>query len=313
MGRRGEPRAARLPRAQPAPRTPPRHRHGAHEELAGAGLTALETLERAASVERLELSPLPREAVGALAGAILGRRPAATFVDRLHALSGGNPFYVEELLAARDAGEDGSGSLSLRLRDVLRARVAVLSADALALLRSMSVAARPVAIPFLSRASGLPLERLEAALREVLDDHLVVPATEGAATRYRFRHELLRAFVAAGLLPTESARLHAAAAQALVDDRDDPPSPIELATHWDAAGDVERAFEAHLPPGSRRTSRTPSRRRRGTWTAPGSSGRARERPRPTSTAAASASAPLMPPPGRGTSSGPSLWRRGCSP
>ena len=51
---------------------------------------------------------------------ILGRPPEPTIVEEVHARCGGNPFLVEEVIAA---GVDGrSARLSPRLQDLLLAR-----------------------------------------------------------------------------------------------------------------------------------------------------------------------------------------------
>jgi predicted ATPase len=217
------------------------------EEAKGPALGVLADLERAADVLRIELASLSLDGTAQLVGSILGRRAAPGFVERLHGLSGGNPFYAEELLAAGIGDGEHLGLLSPRLRDVLRARTAALSEDAMALLRTMSIAGRSlVDASLLASTTSMAPEAFDRALRTVLEHQLVVLVRDGQGPAYRFRHELLRAFVSDGVLPSEGARIHARFAEALSAGSGARASAGELAMHRDAAGDVPRAFAAHL-------------------------------------------------------------------
>src|SRR6266545_4309348 len=79
----------------------------------------LAELERSGRVERLELGRLGRRELGELLAGILGEPPAPTLVDEILAHSEGNPFFAEELLAARVGGVGGSAELPEALRDLL--------------------------------------------------------------------------------------------------------------------------------------------------------------------------------------------------
>src|SRR6266511_2858877 len=71
----------------------------------------LAELERSGRVERLELGRLGRRELGELLAGILGEPPAPALVDEILARSEGNPFFAEELLAARVGGVGGSAEL----------------------------------------------------------------------------------------------------------------------------------------------------------------------------------------------------------
>ena len=60
-------------------------------------------LSRRRSVTRIELEPLGRDDVARQLEAIAGAPVPAGLADELHARAGGNPFFVEELFAAREA------------------------------------------------------------------------------------------------------------------------------------------------------------------------------------------------------------------
>jgi predicted ATPase/DNA-binding CsgD family transcriptional regulator len=224
------------------------------DEVTGPGLDLLADLERDERVDRIELAGLDAEHTGRQMAAILGRRLSKTAVLRSHRLSGGNPFFTEELIASdrgltsleTSAGPGHWQAMTPRLRDLMRARADELTPDALAIARVASTASRAVDASVLSEVAGVPIERTEAALRAAIEAHILVAVSEPQAAGFRFRHELMRAFVASEILPSESARYHARMADLLETTASVSRHPGELAYHRDAAGDAPRALEAHL-------------------------------------------------------------------
>ncbi len=175
-------------------------------------------------VSELILPPLSVEAVGMLAG--VPARDAA----RLHQATGGNPFFVTEVLAS------GGEALPATVRDAVGARVARLSpagqrvVEAAAVLGPRAERSMVGAVVQGAAASVGIRESLE---RRVLEDR------DG---RLGFRHELARDAVLDALAPDERARLHQRALVALrsgVADAD----PVRLAQHAIEAGDAEAILE----------------------------------------------------------------------
>ena len=60
----------------------------------------LPRLERRHAVTHLHLERLSTLEVGSFLAAVYGREPSYRVVEALHARTGGNPFFLEELLAA---------------------------------------------------------------------------------------------------------------------------------------------------------------------------------------------------------------------
>ncbi|MGI8572271.1 MAG: ATP-binding protein, partial [Solirubrobacteraceae bacterium] len=200
----------------------------------------MKELRRSAAVQRIELEPLTRTEVAAQVASITGSEPKTGIVDRLYERSQGNPFFVEELLAA---GED---ALPASLRDALLARVRPLSDQARALLSLAAVAGRTVDHRLLAGVSQLADRELIGAPRETVTSHLLV--SDGL--RYAFRHALLREAVYADLLAGERVPLHAALATALQAHPELAEAratvAAEIAHHWSAAGIEERALAASV-------------------------------------------------------------------
>jgi ATP/maltotriose-dependent transcriptional regulator MalT len=204
----------------------------------------LTTWERSRSVHRIELFRFAREEVDSQLRAILGGAPDTTLLDTVFERSDGNAFLVEELLGVVMAGGDPTG-LPASLRDVLLARLDGLGPQAQRLLRTAAVGGRWVPEPLLLAVSGLDEAVAFSALREAVDNHLLV--VDDAGRGYTFRHTLARDAVYEDMLPGERGRLHHRYGEVLSeqpeiagDDRG--AVAADLAHHWYAALDLPRAL-----------------------------------------------------------------------
>ncbi len=146
----------------------------------------------------------------------------------------------------RDGGDPGD--LPPSLRDVLLSRVDAVSPAAQRLLRTASVAGRVVPDRLLAEVAGMGEGELFAALREAVENHLLLVDHTGHG--YAFRHALTRDAVYDDMLPGERGRLHAAYGEALERDRTLAGDPAVvaalLAHHWYAALDLPRALRATI-------------------------------------------------------------------
>jgi DNA-binding NarL/FixJ family response regulator len=229
-------------------------------------------LERLGQVERIDLTRLDRPGVARLIEAELGSPPDADVVAGIWDRSGGNPFYVEQLVAASketSLGRNGThdanghhghpGHLPPRLRDVVVARLDSVSPAGQEVLRVASAAGGAVDDELVATVADLPAADLRDALREVTGRRILETDGTGPDARLVFHHALLREVVHADLLPGERSRLHAryaAALDARLADRASGrwapgslPSPAQVAYHWDASGDERRALPATIDAG----------------------------------------------------------------
>ena len=158
--------------------------------------------------------------------------------------SGGNPFFAEELAAARHAK-----TLPTVLRNVVMMRIERLSTQASHVVGVAATAGASVHYQLLSAAARVGVDELDAAVAEAVE-HKVLVADEDENS-FRFRHALLREAAYDALLPGERARLHRAVAQALTEHPElGAAGPgyavMELAEHWWAAGDWPEALRASV-------------------------------------------------------------------
>ena len=159
----------------------------------------------------VELAPLSESAVASLAGDGAGE---------LYAATGGNPFYVTELLASRTSTE-----LPPSVANAVVGRASRLDDDARRLLKLVSVVPSRVHISVLDVVMpGWEAAAEEAERRALLEVH----------PRYvRFRHELARNAIRSSIPIAARRGLHAEILQALLAANADP---ADIVHHAEAAG-----------------------------------------------------------------------------
>jgi DNA-binding CsgD family transcriptional regulator len=202
-------------------------------------------LSRSRRVRVVELPPLDHSAVRDLVHEIAGDRTTPEFVELVHQQSDGNPFFVEEILAAQRSGGPG---VDAHLRDVMLARLSTLSPAARRLLRIAAVVGRNVDHDLVDKAWADD-DDLLPAIREAVDAHVLTVDQSGAV--YTFRHALMREAVYAQMLVGERRHLHARVATCLAENPrlisgQTMSGAAEVAHHWRAAAVWDRAFTAGL-------------------------------------------------------------------
>jgi DNA-binding CsgD family transcriptional regulator/energy-coupling factor transporter ATP-binding protein EcfA2 len=166
-------------------------------------------------VRRLTTEPLSADAVSQLA------RPHGLDGTELHRVTGGNPFFVTEVIEA------GGATIPPTVRDAVLARTARLSGSAATVLDAVSVA-----VP---HAELWLLDALVPDAADGLDECVAAGILVAAANGVGFRHELARRAVEESLPPHRRRDLHRRALGALAAR---PADPARLAHHADAAGDT---------------------------------------------------------------------------
>ena len=174
---------------------------------------------------RLALPGLSCEEVAALVREISDHEISPDLGSALHARTGGNPLFVEEItralaaegeLGAPDAADRAARAAPEGVRQVIRARVARLPAASRDALDVASVIGREFDLVVLERACApFDAKGLRSAVQSAADAGIVEPVAGWGAGRYRFVHILLRDALYDGLASERRAALHAAAGHAL--------------------------------------------------------------------------------------------------
>ena len=184
-----------------------------------------------------DLREAHRVAVEPLSPGAVGRLAAAHSVDGagLHARTGGNAFFVTEVLAQSGAGTPGS------VRDAVLARATRLRGPARRLLEAVAVARPRAELWLLEAVAPEELPQLGTCLASGM------LRAEGDAVG--FRHEIARATLEDELPPDRRVSLHRAVLAALAGRGE----PARLAHHAAAAGDDDAVLEHSQAAGERAT------------------------------------------------------------
>src|SRR5262245_3263494 len=186
------------------------------------------------ATRRMKLPPLSVGAVREL----VGQRDVDA--AELHRITGGNPFYVSEILEA------GWPSVPPTVRDAVGARLARATPGCRRALEAAAVIGGRISLGLLTAA----LNGSGSGAGEHVDKGLESGILVADGPAVRFRHELVRMAVEAGIAPHRRTELHARLLAALEPDGADPTL---LANHAEGAGDAE-AVRRHAPEAARRSS-----------------------------------------------------------
>ncbi|HEY3513397.1 AAA family ATPase [Kribbella sp. NPDC051137] len=189
------------------------------------------------SFVRLPLTGLDRDATGELVAQVVGSADAA-YADAVHARTGGNPFFVQELARWQAARGTTSTETPIGVRQVLDRRLARLDQHTYDVLAAAAVLGEDVGLDLLAAV----VDTGRADLLAVLAAAVAARLAEVDGSRVRFAHSLVREVVYAGLGVHQRSALHLRAADSLADQND----AGQVAAHCRAAGAVERSREFAL-------------------------------------------------------------------
>ena len=210
---------------------------------------ALAELRRARALHQLELGGLAERDVAALIAARVGDDVQESFARQVAERTEGNPLFIEELLRHVD---DPAGltlvdlALPESVTELLLRRLQRLGESCRRALAVAAVAGREFDLAVLGRVLDRSVEELAELLEGAVQGHVLL---EEAATigRYRFAHPLIRETIYGDVSFTRRALLHRRVGEAIESlhaHRLDQHAGT-LAHHYQAAGDVEKAFEYH--------------------------------------------------------------------
>ena len=223
------------------------------------------------------ITTIPLTRLGRRAGAALVERVTAgkalpkEVTDEILSRTDGVPLFIEELtktvLESGLLGErDGQYVLerplpTLAIPTTLHASL-MARLDRLAPVREVAqigaVAGREFHYELLNAVAGLPRERLEDALAQLVRSELIFRRGESPHAVYTFKHTLVRDAAYASLLKSRRAHLHAAIANALEQQFTEitQTQPETLAHHLTEAGLVEKAVGYWLQAGKNAAQRS---------------------------------------------------------
>jgi tetratricopeptide (TPR) repeat protein len=198
----------------------------------------LEELRREQRLERVALAGMDIGDTGSLVGEVAGEQPPEQFTQLLHEQTGGNPFFIEEVvrgLAGRDDEARFDRAALERMgvpegvKELIASRLRT-DEEAANTLAAAAVLGPSFSPAVLARLLDKRLDAVVAVLDAAVGAGLVVE--EPAEQRFAFRHALVREALHETFSHTRRALLHLRAGEAL--EADGAPA-VELAVHfWEA-------------------------------------------------------------------------------
>ena len=192
---------------------------------------ALGELARHRSTRRISLAPLSADAVQSLASG------SGLEASALYQLTGGNPFYVTEVLRA------GMAQVPASARDAVLARAAGLTGESRAVLEVAALTSARVELPLLEAAAACA----PSSVDQLLTCGLLTAEADGRSLR--FRHEIARRAVEEAIAGHRRAAIHGQILTALRSSG--AADEARMAFHAEGAGDAP-AVLCYAPAAARR-------------------------------------------------------------
>jgi len=174
----------------------------------------LDRLERRHTVFHVRLERLGLSETSSFLGAATGKPPPYRAAVALHNRTGGNPFFLEELLrTGTDVDVLWEQPLPWSLAEALRRQVDDLEPGQQRLIEAAAVLGYRIPFDLLASVTGRDETDLIWALRDLVAQGVLVETGED---EFAFRHALVREAMGERLLGRERRRLHEAALTALL-------------------------------------------------------------------------------------------------
>jgi class 3 adenylate cyclase/tetratricopeptide (TPR) repeat protein len=217
---------------------------------------------RQSHYQQLPLLPLGQEEIEELLRHLLGEAPSvAALFERIRARTGGNPFFIEEVVQslAESGSLEGTRGAYRRMapvaevvvptsvHTVLSARIDRLSERDKQLLQTAAVIGKEFSEPILEKTAELPRAELVDALAALREAGFIREQSLYPAVEYAFKHPLTQEVALNSQLRERRARVHAAVARAIEEAHPQKlgEKAAELAHHWEESGERLAAARWH--------------------------------------------------------------------
>jgi DNA-binding SARP family transcriptional activator/tetratricopeptide (TPR) repeat protein len=223
------------------------------EETEGGLPDVLIDLRREQLVIQLEIAGLSEAETAELVRMRAGEAPSQVLARELHAVTEGNPFFIEEIvrhlaaagvrIGAATASDVRRSGLPEGVKEMIALRLARAAPETVEWLRVAAVIGREFDPVLVEHLVALDEEQFLASLEEALAAGLLIESGREPG-RYMFSHALVRETLYEGMSAQRRARIHGRMAEAL--EESDEEAPVgELAYHFTRAGrraDAEKAI-----------------------------------------------------------------------
>ena len=177
-------------------------------------------MEQTGVLHRVEIGPLPVEAVRELTEEVIGAAAEPELIDWLNSRAKANPLFVLGLLQALveeggDLSRPALRSLPEGLAERVRVRMRRLDGRQREIIELLAVAGGRVELGDVVVLCDRPLEELGPSLQALVRSRFVAEAQRGRTYSYEISHPLVQETVYASLLSATRTSLHRVAGDAL--------------------------------------------------------------------------------------------------
>ncbi|MGH2534569.1 MAG: helix-turn-helix transcriptional regulator [Thermomicrobiales bacterium] len=200
----------------------------------------LASLRRARLLDELTLEPLAEPDVARMLEAMLPAPPSPGLTAAIYQRTGGNPFFVEELVASIPSATPAAWLASepavpRTVGEAVRRRLATLDERTRSVAELAAVAGQRVDVDILRAASELDQDDLTDAVDRLIEGHWLRRTHAGSRPALLFRHALTRDAIHDHLRSAQRRTLHAAVAREIERRTDHAPPAGDLGYHFHAA------------------------------------------------------------------------------
>jgi DNA-binding CsgD family transcriptional regulator/tetratricopeptide (TPR) repeat protein len=204
----------------------------------------LTAIGRAKCAHTLTLGGLsPGDSRSLIESALPARTPLSSRAKtKLSITSGGNPLFIEELAkhVIEFPNDDIETQLPISIEQTMRSRLTAFDEEELRLLNIAAIVGTVFRLEDLAAVSGRSEADVERVLHSAVQRNVLIAPRTGAST-YRFRHDLMRHAIASQAAHGDLRAFHKAIAERIEARPDADGAIADLAYHWEAAHDWERA------------------------------------------------------------------------
>ena len=214
------------------------------EDLTPSLQAMLDLIQKTKHASIFHLGHLQRENITHLAHFALRKTPSTQFIDRLMTDSGGNTFFVLEILRAIGEAEpdlDTSFPVTENLQTLILNRIQKITLKARDVLEIAALMGSEFSIQVLGKASLQTPEELAIHLQELEYNQLITVQDQHLGNIiYRFNHDKIRETLLNRISPARAQIFHGRIVEVL---NKTPEQAAVLAHHYRGAGELKIAFQ----------------------------------------------------------------------
>ena len=209
----------------------------------------LNNMSREGLFSRITLEPLGEADLSRMLSMIIDRIPSHSLTGYIYRKTGGNPFFVEELMKSlHESGalywnsdswkfrEEMADKIPHSIEDVIDRKLGLMSAEARSLMEHAAVIGREFDFGFLLEMT----EWNEGQLFDIMDEILGMRfLSQGDEESFRFKEDIIREIICSRMNESRKRKYHLDIGEKLLKDNKDYPEKVaeELAFHFHNGGD----------------------------------------------------------------------------